>query len=117
MHASVRTESDVLIEAKSADQVQGQLDLDFLTRGYDVGKITLMEQAQGSGNQNRARKIRCENPEVAEPILKDESAEVDKKFLEDINGMEKLIKDQVAKDNWQVEQGIKTAKKILESGR
>ena len=25
--------------------------------------------------------------------------------------MEKFIKDQVAKDNWQVEQGIKTAKR------
>ena len=44
-------------------------------------------------------------------MLKDESAEIDKKFLEDICGMEKLIKDQLAKDNWQVEQGIKTAKR------
>ena len=31
--------------------------------------------------------------------------------MEDVCGMEKLIKDQVAKDNWQVEQGIKTAKR------
>ena len=31
--------------------------------------------------------------------------------MEDIRGIEKLIKDQVAKDNWQVEQGIKTAKR------
>ena len=61
MHASVRTESAVLIIAKSTDQVQGQQDLDFLTRGDDVGKSTLMKQAQGLGNQgnyNRGRKSR-----------------------------------------------------------
>ena len=31
--------------------------------------------------------------------------------MEDIRGMEKLIKYQITKDNWQVEQGIKTAKR------
>ena len=42
MHASVKTESAVSIEsqiAMSAVQVQGQNDLDFLTRGDDVGKL------------------------------------------------------------------------------
>ena len=110
MHASVRTESAVLIEAKSADQVQGQMDLDFLTRGVDVGKSKLREQGKGSGDQNSAKKVECQNLERAEPMLKENNAEIDKKFMEDICGMENLIKDQVAKDNWQVEQGIKTAK-------
>ena len=70
MHASVRTESAVLIEAKSADQVQGQMDLDFLTRGVDVGKSTPREQGKGSGDQNSAKKAECKNPERAEPMLK-----------------------------------------------
>ena len=100
MHASVRTESAVLIEAKSADQVQGQMDLGFSTREVDVGKSTPREQVKGSGEQNSAKKMECENPEKAEPMLKDSNAESDKKFMEDICNMEKLIKDQVAKDNW-----------------
>ena len=33
----------------------------------------------------------------------------DKNFLDEIHKMEKLIKDQVTLDNWQVNQGIKTA--------
>ena len=43
MHASVKTDSAVSIEsqiAMSAVQVQGQHDLDFLTRGDDVGQNT-----------------------------------------------------------------------------
>ena len=44
-------------------------------------------------------------------MLKDSNAESDKKFMEDICNMEQLIKNQVAKDNWQVDQGIKTAKR------
>ena len=68
-------------------------------------------QVQGLGNQNRAKIIEGENPGKAEPMLRDENAEVDKNFLKDIRNMKKLIKDQVATDNWQVEQGIKTAKR------
>ena len=39
--------------------------------------------------------------------------------MRDICKMEKLIKDQVVKDNWQIEEGIKTAKRSwnLESNK
>ena len=87
------------------------MDLGFSTREVDVGKSTSREQVKGSGEQNNAKKLECENPEKAEPMLKDSNAESDKKFMEDISNMEKLIKDQVAKGNWQVDQGIKTAKR------
>ena len=76
----------MLIDLKSADQVQvqGHQDFDFLTSGHDVGKITSLEQAQGPGNQNRAKIMQGKHPEKAEPMLKEDSAESDKKFLEDI---------------------------------
>ena len=52
-----------------------------------------------------------ENPEKAEPILKEEKAKVDKNILDEIYKMETLIKEQVTLDNFQIYQGLKTAKR------
>ena len=64
-----------------------------------MGKSTPREEIKGSGDQNSAKKLECENPEKTEPMLKDSNAECDKKFMEDMCKMEKLIKDKVTKDN------------------
>ena len=42
-------------------QAQGQLDLDFLTRGDDVGKKVPLNSGQGSGDHNPLRKMEEEN--------------------------------------------------------
>ena len=68
MHASIKTVSAVSIESQismSAVQVQGQHDLDFLTRGDDVGKNMPLDSGQGSGDQNIPRAMEGENPEKA----------------------------------------------------
>ena len=64
-----------------------------------------------SEEHNPSRKMKEENPEKAEPILKEEKAKVDKKILDEIHKTETLIKDQVTLDNWQIDQGIKTVKR------
>ena len=66
--------------------------------------------AKASGDKN-STKVDHENPENLEPMLAESKAECDKELMRDICKMEKLIKDQVVKDNWQIEEGIKTAKR------
>ena len=50
----------------------------------------LLDPGHGPRNQNRARIMEGETTEKAEPMLKEEEAKVDTKFLEEIRGMEKL---------------------------
>ena len=52
----------------SAVQVQGQHDLDFLTRGDEVGKIMPLDPGQGPGNQNRAKIMEGELSKVVGSI-------------------------------------------------
>ena len=114
MHSSAKTESAVSIEnqiAMSDVQVQGQLDLDYLTRGDLVGKKVPLNLGQETGEQNPLRTVKKENPEKADPILKEEKAKIDKNLSDEIHQMETLIKDQVTLDNWQVDHGLKTAKR------
>ena len=83
----------------------------FSNQGVDVGKKGPLNSGQGSGDQNPLRTMEEENAEKAEPILKEVKAKVDKKIFDEIHKMETLIKDQVTFDNWQVDQGLKTAKR------
>ena len=64
-----------------------------------------------SGDQNSTKRLDPENPEKSEPMLKDSNAECNEDLMRDICKMEKLIKNRVVKDNWQIEEGIKTAKR------
>ena len=76
-----------------------------------MGKKMPLNSGLGSGVHNVPTTMEGENPEKAEHILKEEKAKIDKNFLDGIHKMEKLIKDHVAQDNWQVDQGIKKAKR------
>ena len=71
-----------------------------------VAKKVPLNSGQGSGEYNPLRTMEEENPEKAEPILKEEKAKVDNKFLDEIHKMETLIKDQVTLDNWQIDQSL-----------
>ena len=83
----------------------------FSTRGVVAGKSTQNVHVKASRDQNSTKRLKRENPEKSEPMLKDSNAECNKELMKDICKMEKLIKDQVVKDNWQIQEGIKTAKK------
>ena len=59
-------------------QIQGQLDLDYLTRGDLMGKKVLLNLGQETGEQNPLRTVEKENPKKVEPILKEENAKMTK---------------------------------------